>query len=203
MQQQLCRGILRTSCTRTCCILLQSLVDAKPEQVVEVVTTNLLGSLLATRAAIQVMGDQPTAGHIFNVDGAGADGAPSPQYAAYGATKAGACAGPSSPCHTCLAAAIGLVSSRVWPLLFMYAAASSFCAPLLTHWTLPFWILLLIFTCTPARRHRTHDGQPERGAAGGGQQRVGPHHLPRHGADWCAFAVHAWCIAQVAHFLQL
>lgn len=73
--------------------MLQSLVDAKPEQVVEVVTTNLLGSLLATRAAIQVMGDQPTAGHIFNVDGAGADGAPTPQYAAYGATKAGACPG--------------------------------------------------------------------------------------------------------------
>jgi chlorophyll(ide) b reductase len=76
---------------RLCGTLLQSLVDAKPEQVVEVVTTNLLGSLLATRAAIQVMGEQPTAGHIFNVDGAGADGAPTPQYAAYGATKAGAC----------------------------------------------------------------------------------------------------------------
>lgn len=69
--------------------MLQSLVDAKPEQIVEVVTTNLLGSLLATRAAIQLMGEQPTSGHIFNVDGAGADGSPTPQYAAYGATKSG------------------------------------------------------------------------------------------------------------------
>lgn len=67
----------------------QSLVDAKPEQIVEVVTTNLLGSLLATRAAIQLMGGQATAGHVFNVDGAGADGSPTPQYAAYGATKSG------------------------------------------------------------------------------------------------------------------
>lgn len=67
----------------------QSLVDAKPEQIVEVVTTNLLGSLLATRAAIRLMGGQETAGHIFNVDGAGADGTPTPQYAAYGATKSG------------------------------------------------------------------------------------------------------------------
>ena len=32
----------------------------------------------------------PPGGHIFNMDGAGADGLPTPQYAAYGATKAGA-----------------------------------------------------------------------------------------------------------------
>lgn len=35
------------------------------------------------------MAAQPRGGHIFNMDGAGADGLPSPQYAAYGATKAG------------------------------------------------------------------------------------------------------------------
>jgi chlorophyll(ide) b reductase len=84
-----------------CCAQSQSLVDAKPEQIVEVVTTNLLGSLLATRAAIQVMGEQATAGHIFNVDGAGADGAPTPQYAAYGATKAGAHTTPSPAWKAC------------------------------------------------------------------------------------------------------
>lgn len=36
--------------------------------------------------AIRVMKDQP-AGHIFNMDGAGADGSPTPRFAAYGATK--------------------------------------------------------------------------------------------------------------------
>lgn len=54
----------------------------------------MLGTLLATRAAIQAMQTQTTAGHIFNVDGAGADGAPTPNYAAYGATKSGV-----HPCH--------------------------------------------------------------------------------------------------------
>lgn len=30
---------------------------------------------------------QPRGGHIFNMDGAGADGSPTPRFAAYGATK--------------------------------------------------------------------------------------------------------------------
>ena len=37
----------------------------------------------------KLQGDQKTAGHVFNVDGAGADGSPTPYYAAYGATKTG------------------------------------------------------------------------------------------------------------------
>lgn len=53
------------------------------------VQTNLLGCLLCTRAAMRLMAAQPRGGHIFNMDGAGADGLPTPQYAAYGATKAG------------------------------------------------------------------------------------------------------------------
>lgn len=68
---------------------LQSFLDARPEQIQEVVQTNLVGCLLCTRAAIRIMAAQPRGGHIFNMDGAGADGLPSPQYAAYGATKAG------------------------------------------------------------------------------------------------------------------
>lgn len=67
----------------------QPLVESSAAQVQEVVCTNLLGTLLATRAAILTMESQSTAGHIFNVDGAGADGAPTPNYAAYGATKSG------------------------------------------------------------------------------------------------------------------
>ena len=39
--------------------------------------------------AIRVMRDQRTGGHIFNMDGAGADGDATPRFAAYGATKRG------------------------------------------------------------------------------------------------------------------
>lgn len=37
--------------------------------------------------AIRVMSTQPSAGHVFNMDGAGADGNATPRFAAYGATK--------------------------------------------------------------------------------------------------------------------
>jgi len=66
---------------------LQAFIDSSPEQLQQVVSTNMVGTLLCTRAAMQVM--QTSGGHIFNMDGAGADGMPTPQYAAYGATKAG------------------------------------------------------------------------------------------------------------------
>lgn len=54
-----------------------------------VVQTNLLGSLLCTHAAMRVMKEQETGGHVFNVEGAGSDGLPTVNYAVYGATKAG------------------------------------------------------------------------------------------------------------------
>ncbi len=76
-------------CNGSAVHLLQSFLDARPEQIQEVVQTNLLGCLLCTRAAMRLMAAQPRGGHIFNMDGAGADGLPTPQYAAYGATKAG------------------------------------------------------------------------------------------------------------------
>lgn len=37
--------------------------------------------------AITRMKDQPAGGHVFNMDGAGADGNATPRFAAYGATK--------------------------------------------------------------------------------------------------------------------
>ena len=37
--------------------------------------------------AVRVMKDQERGGHIFNMDGAGADGNATPSFAAYGATK--------------------------------------------------------------------------------------------------------------------
>lgn len=77
------------SCLTSCDLCVQSFLDARPEQIQEVVQTNMVGCLLCTRAALRIMAAQPRGGHIFNMDGAGADGLPSPQYAAYGATKAG------------------------------------------------------------------------------------------------------------------
>ena len=68
---------------------MQTFIDSSPEQLQQVVSTNMVGTLLCTRAAMQVMQKQSGGGHIFNMDGAGADGMPTPQYAAYGATKAG------------------------------------------------------------------------------------------------------------------
>ena len=35
------------------------------------------------------MRGQPSGGHIFNMDGAGADGGATPRFAAYGASKRG------------------------------------------------------------------------------------------------------------------
>ena len=69
--------------------MLQGFLNASPEQLQEVVSTNLLGTLLCSRRAMQLLASQPQGGHLFNVDGAGADGAATPCYAAYGATKAG------------------------------------------------------------------------------------------------------------------
>lgn len=46
--------------------------------------TNLLGSLLATQAAMRHMAGQPGGGHIFNFEGAGSDGAPTPQVCTAG-----------------------------------------------------------------------------------------------------------------------
>lgn len=67
----------------------QTFLQSSPEQLQQVVTTNLLGTLLCSQQAIDLFQKQPQGGHLFNVDGAGADGSPTPMYAAYGATKAG------------------------------------------------------------------------------------------------------------------
>jgi NAD(P)-dependent dehydrogenase (short-subunit alcohol dehydrogenase family) len=48
------------------------------------VKTNLLGTLLCAREAGRLMLQQQLGGHIFIMDGAGADGSATPQYAAYG-----------------------------------------------------------------------------------------------------------------------
>ena len=64
------------------------LFDQSPEDVATIVSTNVLGLLLANRQAVRTIRDQARPGHIFNMDGAGADGRPTPRFAAYGASKA-------------------------------------------------------------------------------------------------------------------
>ncbi|KAI3419928.1 uncharacterized protein J3R85_012853 [Psidium guajava] len=65
----------------------KALTESSDEDLLEVVTTNSLGLMLCCREAIKMMLSQPRGGHIFNMDGAGADGRPTPRFAAYGATK--------------------------------------------------------------------------------------------------------------------
>jgi len=69
-------------------------IEQSDEAVQQVVNTNLLGSLLSMKAAMKLMASQPSSPgrrqyHIFNAEGAGSDGMATPNYAAYGATKAG------------------------------------------------------------------------------------------------------------------
>ncbi|XP_060675924.1 chlorophyll(ide) b reductase NOL, chloroplastic isoform X6 [Ziziphus jujuba] len=63
------------------------LAEASDEDLIEVVATNSLGLMICCREAIKMMLNQPRGGHIFNIDGAGSDGRPTPRFAAYGATK--------------------------------------------------------------------------------------------------------------------
>ncbi|DBA86750.1 hypothetical protein WJX77_010965 [Trebouxia sp. C0004] len=63
--------------------------DYTDAELVNIVETNVLGVMLGCREAIRIMRDQPSGGHIFNMDGAGADGGATPRFAAYGASKRG------------------------------------------------------------------------------------------------------------------
>ncbi|CAM8958019.1 unnamed protein product [Rhodiola kirilowii] len=63
------------------------LSETSDEDLIEVVTTNTLGLMICCREAMKMMINQPRGGHIFNIDGAGSDGRPTPRFAAYGATK--------------------------------------------------------------------------------------------------------------------
>jgi chlorophyll(ide) b reductase len=62
-------------------------MDQSEEEIVSVVETNVVGVMLGCKEAIRVMKTQPNGGHVFNMDGAGADGGATPRFAAYGATK--------------------------------------------------------------------------------------------------------------------
>lgn len=63
------------------------LIEQTENDINMIVQTNVLGVLLSCREAINVMKSQEKGGHVFNMDGAGADGGATPRFAAYGATK--------------------------------------------------------------------------------------------------------------------
>lgn len=63
------------------------LMEQSDQEIVSVVETNIGGTLLCCKAAINIMKTQSQGGHIFNMDGAGTDGGATPRFAAYGATK--------------------------------------------------------------------------------------------------------------------
>ncbi|CAN1331103.1 Probable chlorophyll(ide) b reductase NYC1, chloroplastic [Linum perenne] len=65
------------------------LLQFSDEDITQIVSTNLVGSILCTREAMRVMVNQPKGGHIFNMDGAGSGGSSTPLTAVYGATKCG------------------------------------------------------------------------------------------------------------------
>jgi len=68
----------------------RALSEVPVSQVEMVVKVNLLGILLSTKVAMDIMADQNGfTGHIFNTVGSGVKGGGTPGYACYGATKRG------------------------------------------------------------------------------------------------------------------
>eukprot|EP01116_Phalansterium_solitarium_P019125 TRINITY_DN5255_c0_g2_i1.p2 TRINITY_DN5255_c0_g2~~TRINITY_DN5255_c0_g2_i1.p2 ORF type:complete len:324 (-),score=90.74 TRINITY_DN5255_c0_g2_i1:8-979(-) len=63
------------------------LAECNPEDLRSVVETNLLGTMYGCHAALKVM-LRKGRGHVFNMDGSGSWGNPTPNYAVYGASKA-------------------------------------------------------------------------------------------------------------------
>ncbi|WJX30063.1 putative chlorophyll(ide) b reductase nyc1, chloroplastic, variant 2 [Trifolium repens] len=65
------------------------LLQFSDEDIKQIVSTNLVGSILCTREAMRIMRNQTKPGHIFNMDGAGSGGSSTPLTAVYGSTKCG------------------------------------------------------------------------------------------------------------------
>jgi len=66
----------------------QSIWQCSASEIKQIIETNLTGTILGCRAAIDVMRRQKTQSHIFNMDGSGSRGNATNLYAAYGASKA-------------------------------------------------------------------------------------------------------------------
>lgn len=62
------------------------LMEQSIHDIMSILDTNVLGTILGTREALRIM--RPfRQGHVFNMLGGGAEGEPTPQFAVYGATK--------------------------------------------------------------------------------------------------------------------
>lgn len=65
------------------------LLQFTDEEINQIVSTNLVGSIICTKEAMHIMQSQDKGGHIFNMDGAGSGGSSTPLTAVYGSTKCG------------------------------------------------------------------------------------------------------------------
>ncbi|EPS61243.1 hypothetical protein M569_13555, partial [Genlisea aurea] len=65
------------------------LLQFDDDDIQQIVSTNLVGSILCTREALRIMENQINGGNIFNMDGAGSGGSSTPLTAVYGSTKCG------------------------------------------------------------------------------------------------------------------
>ncbi|XP_021741526.1 probable chlorophyll(ide) b reductase NYC1, chloroplastic isoform X1 [Chenopodium quinoa] len=65
------------------------LLQFTDDDIKQIVSTNLVGSVICTREAMRVITSQKKGGHIFNMDGAGSGGSSTPLTAVYGSTKCG------------------------------------------------------------------------------------------------------------------
>lgn len=65
------------------------LCDVPASVLQQVINVNMMGTLLCTKAAINLMKSQAKGGHVFMMDGAGSNGMATADYAVYGVSKAG------------------------------------------------------------------------------------------------------------------
>jgi short-subunit dehydrogenase len=62
--------------------------EMEVDEIENTINVNILGLILATRAAVRLMLNQPKGGHVFNMEGAGSRGAATPNISIYGCSKA-------------------------------------------------------------------------------------------------------------------
>jgi chlorophyll(ide) b reductase len=67
----------------------RQLLELNDDKVVDIITTNMIGTCSSCKILHEVMSKQTGGGAIFDLAGAGSDGSPTPSYSIYGATKAG------------------------------------------------------------------------------------------------------------------
>lgn len=62
--------------------------ELEVDEIENIINVNILGLILATRAAVKLMLNQPQGGHVFNMEGAGSRGTPTANMSIYGCSKA-------------------------------------------------------------------------------------------------------------------